>query len=170
MTECIKRLIPLIKEESGEKHDERPAALCEVRTWKNRVWCVKSQHLKKLNPECSPDSTASFRSTYKLQMLKQTFSILHWKSSWSLWKLKKKIHSWSVPCSPCGTFKPNVQCLARVKPAWQWTVQSEASVVVTLHLCPVGDPILFLWLHRLKSQTEVVALSLANPHPPVLWH
>lgn len=47
---------------------------------------------------------------------------------------------------------------------------NEASVVVTLHLGPVGDPILFLWLHRLKSQTELVALSLANPHPPVLWH
>lgn len=45
-----------------------------------------------------------------------------------------------------------------------------ASVVVMLHLCPVGDPILFLWLLRLKSQIELIALSLTNFHPLVLWH
>lgn len=39
-----------------------------------------------------------------------------------------------------------------------------------LHLCPVGDPILFLRLLRLKSQIELIALSLANFHPLVLWH
>lgn len=46
----------------------------------------------------------------------------------------------------------------------------KASVVVMLHLCPVGDPILFLWLLRLKPQIELIALSLANFHPLVLWH
>lgn len=46
----------------------------------------------------------------------------------------------------------------------------KASVVVMLHLCPVCDPVLFLWLLRLKSQIELIALSLANLHPPVLWH
>lgn len=46
----------------------------------------------------------------------------------------------------------------------------KASVVVMLHLCPVGDPILFLWLLRLKSQIELIPLSLANFHPLVLWH
>lgn len=46
----------------------------------------------------------------------------------------------------------------------------QASVVVMLHLCPVGDPVLFLWLLRLISQIELIALSLANSHPPVLWH
>lgn len=45
-----------------------------------------------------------------------------------------------------------------------------ASVVVPLHLCPVGDPILLLWLLGLKSQIELVALGLANSHPAVLWH
>lgn len=39
-----------------------------------------------------------------------------------------------------------------------------------LHLCPVGDPILLLRLLRLKSQIELIALSLANFHPLVLWH
>ena len=39
-----------------------------------------------------------------------------------------------------------------------------------LYLCPVGDPVLFLWLLRLKSQIELIALSLANFHPLVLWH
>lgn len=39
-----------------------------------------------------------------------------------------------------------------------------------LHFCPVGDPILFLWLLRLKAQIELIALSLADFHPPVLWH
>lgn len=47
---------------------------------------------------------------------------------------------------------------------------AKASVVVMLHLCPVGDPVLFLWLLRLKSQIELIALSLANFHPLVLWH
>lgn len=46
----------------------------------------------------------------------------------------------------------------------------KASVVVMLHLCPVGDPVLFLWLLRQKSQIELIALSLANFHPLVLWH
>lgn len=46
----------------------------------------------------------------------------------------------------------------------------KASVVVMLHLCPVCDPVLFLWLLRLKSQIELIALSLANFHPLVLWH
>lgn len=46
----------------------------------------------------------------------------------------------------------------------------KASVVVMLHLCPVGDPILFLWLLGLKSKIELIALSLANFHPLVLWH
>lgn len=39
-----------------------------------------------------------------------------------------------------------------------------------LHLCPAGDPILFLRLLRLKSQIKLIALSLANFHPLVLWH
>ena len=39
-----------------------------------------------------------------------------------------------------------------------------------LHLCPVGDPVLFLWLLRLKSQIELIALSPSNFHPLVLWH
>lgn len=39
-----------------------------------------------------------------------------------------------------------------------------------LHLCPVCDPVLFLWLLRLKSQIELITLSLANFHPLVLWH
>ncbi len=39
-----------------------------------------------------------------------------------------------------------------------------------LHLCPAGDPVLFLWLLRLESQIELIALSLANFYPPVLWH
>lgn len=39
-----------------------------------------------------------------------------------------------------------------------------------LHLCPAGDPVLFLWLLRLESQIELIALSLANFHPLVLWH
>lgn len=46
----------------------------------------------------------------------------------------------------------------------------KASVVVMLHLCPVCDPVLFLWILRLKSQIELIALSLANFHPLVLWH
>lgn len=49
-------------------------------------------------------------------------------------------------------------------------VQKKASVVVMLHLCPVCDPVLFLWLLRLKPQIELIALSLANFHPLVLWH
>ncbi len=48
--------------------------------------------------------------------------------------------------------------------------KAKASVVVMLHLCPVGDPVLFLWLLRLKSQIELITLSLANFHPLVLWH
>ena len=44
------------------------------------------------------------------------------------------------------------------------------SVVVMLHLCPVSDPILFLRLLELKAQVELVALSLAYPHPLMLWH
>lgn len=44
------------------------------------------------------------------------------------------------------------------------------SVVVMLHFCPVGDPILFLRLLRLEAQVKLIALSLADPHPPVLWH
>lgn len=39
-----------------------------------------------------------------------------------------------------------------------------------LHLCPVGDPVLFLWLLWLKSQIKLIALSSANSHPAVLWH
>lgn len=42
--------------------------------------------------------------------------------------------------------------------------------VVMLHLCPVCDPVLFLWLLRLKPHIELIALSLANFHPLVLWH
>lgn len=48
--------------------------------------------------------------------------------------------------------------------------QAQASVIVTLHLCPVCDPVLLLWLLRLKPQIELIALSLADPHPLVLWH
>lgn len=48
--------------------------------------------------------------------------------------------------------------------------KAKASVVVMLHLCPVGDPVLFLWLLRLKSQIKLIALSPANFHPLVLWH
>lgn len=48
--------------------------------------------------------------------------------------------------------------------------QAKASVVITLHFCPVGDPVLFLWLLKLKSQIELIALSPANFHPLVLWH
>lgn len=75
--------------------------------------------------------------------------------------------------SPCDSMEPIVLCLARVKP--RVTVSGsgpkvKASVVEMLHLCPVGDPILFLWLLRLKSQIELIALSLANFHPLVLWH
>lgn len=39
-----------------------------------------------------------------------------------------------------------------------------------LHLFPVGDPVLFLWLLWLKSQVELIALSSGNSHPAVLWH
>lgn len=46
----------------------------------------------------------------------------------------------------------------------------KASVVVMLHFCPVGDPILFLWLLKLKSKIELIPLSLGNSHPLVLWH
>lgn len=46
----------------------------------------------------------------------------------------------------------------------------KASVVVMLHLGPVGDPILFLRLLGLKSQIELIAFSFANFHPLVLWH
>lgn len=46
----------------------------------------------------------------------------------------------------------------------------KASVVVMLHLCPVSDPVLFLGLLRLKSQVELIALSLAYFHSLVFWH
>lgn len=46
----------------------------------------------------------------------------------------------------------------------------KASVVVTLHFCPVGDPILFLRLLELKSKIELIPLSLENLHPLVLCH
>lgn len=46
----------------------------------------------------------------------------------------------------------------------------KASVVVMLHLSPVSDPVLFLGLLRLKSQVELIALSLANLHSLVFWH
>lgn len=39
-----------------------------------------------------------------------------------------------------------------------------------LHLRPVCNPVLFLWLLGLKTQIELIALSLANFHPLVLWH
>lgn len=54
----------------------------------------------------------------------------------------------------------------------EWLVApgEEASVVATLHLCPVGDPILFLWLLKLESEIELIPLGLANFHPLVLWH
>lgn len=39
-----------------------------------------------------------------------------------------------------------------------------------LHLCPAGDPVLFLRLLRLISQIELIALSLPNFHSLVLWH
>lgn len=74
--------------------------------------------------------------------------------------------------SPCGSTELNVFCLARVNQRdGEWLrVQSKASVVVMLHLCPVGDPVLFLWFLRLKSQIELITFSLANFHPLVLWH
>lgn len=36
-----------------------------------------------------------------------------------------------------------------------------------LHLCPVGNPILSVWL---KSDVELIAIGLAKFHPAVLWH
>lgn len=76
--------------------------------------------------------------------------------------------------SPCGSTKPSFlslsgRCQNSVK------VQSlgfkvEGSVVEMLHLGPVGDPILFLRLLGLKAEIELVALSLADLHPLVLWH
>lgn len=75
--------------------------------------------------------------------------------------------------SPCSSIKPSVPCLARCQTSMTVSgsgFKAKASVVVMLHLCPVGDPILFLWLLRLKSQIELIALSPANFHPLVLWH
>ena len=73
--------------------------------------------------------------------------------------------------SPCGSTEPSALCLACISVMVSGSgFKVEASVVVMLYLCPVGDPILFLWLLRLKSQIELIALSLANFHPLVLWH
>lgn len=49
-------------------------------------------------------------------------------------------------------------------------VKVKASVVVMLHLSPVCDPVLSLWILGLKSKIELIALSLANLHPLMLWH
>lgn len=49
-------------------------------------------------------------------------------------------------------------------------VKGEGSVVVTLHLGPVGDPVLFLWLLRQEAQVELVAIGPADLHSLVFWH
>lgn len=48
--------------------------------------------------------------------------------------------------------------------------KTKASVVLTLQLCPVGDPEPFLWLLGLKSQVKLIPLSLGNSNPLVLRH
>lgn len=48
--------------------------------------------------------------------------------------------------------------------------KSMASVVISLYLGPAGDPILLVWLLRLESQIELIAVGLAYFHPLVLWH
>lgn len=73
--------------------------------------------------------------------------------------------------SPCGSTEPSALCLAHASVTQSGSgFKVKASVVVMLHLCPVGDPILFLWFLQLKTQIELIALSLANFHPLVLWH
>lgn len=60
-----------------------------------------------------------------------------------------------------------------VWPLWQLSgsgFKAKASVVAMLHLCPAGNPVLFLWLLGLKSQIELITLIPANFHPAVLWH
>ena len=44
------------------------------------------------------------------------------------------------------------------------------SVVVMVYLCPVGDQVLSLRLAGWEAHASFVAVCLADPHPPVLWH
>lgn len=39
-----------------------------------------------------------------------------------------------------------------------------------LHLCPVGDPVLFLRLLGTKSKIEPITLGSADLHRAMLWH
>lgn len=81
-----------------------------------------------------------------------------------------KILSWSI-FSQCGL---SIMLMSLIGSCGQSVsasaLQTGASVVITLHFSPAGDPILLVWLFRLKSQIELIAVGLAYFHPLVLWH
>lgn len=75
--------------------------------------------------------------------------------------------SWSRKCKVSITLFDLCLALAALSSSG---LKAKASVVKMLHLCPVGDPVLFLRLLGTKSQIELIALGSADLHRPMLWH
>lgn len=65
-------------------------------------------------------------------------------------------------------FCPSITTLLRLVESSGSKVR--VSVVVTLHLCPVGDPVLFACILRLEANVELVALLITEFHSIVLWY
>lgn len=111
----------------------------------------------------------------KLQSLKQNVQHIALEKLKSTdVKKQKKALSIIGPCTAKSMWLHRAHCSLFGPLLWDWwEVQGpkfRASVVVMLHFCPVGDPVLFLRFLRLKSQIKLIALSLTNFHPLVLWH